>query len=126
MKLSYEIQGDLLLITVTGHYSPNESPILVQEAARLVDKHGLKYILNDFRNAKVKIAYGGIYEVNYELVQKYHSLRNQTRTAGVFSPDVGKEGLQFIENTAVNAGLNCRVFTDFSEAKKWLLKRNSL
>jgi len=123
MAFDFNIQNDLLWITVTGVFSDREARSLVPEAARMVQETGAERILIDYLKADMVFQTVGVYDVFTKTVPKEPSLYG-IRTAAVFSPSEDANDVRFVENVAINYGLIYRAFTDIDAARAWLFEEH--
>jgi hypothetical protein len=82
-------------------------------------------LLYDMRNATVGASIADIYSIPRQLASIDADKAAGVRTAYLISPEADMESWHFYENTARNAGLNCKTFESEADALSWLMAAES-
>ena len=118
-ELSYKHESDYLHIQATGIRTVENFIAISMDLLTEADKHGYSKVLLDMR-----LTTGGLKPFDaYNLGSK--DLAELWRTIGhpkvaVIDLEANRERFEFMENVAVNVGVNLRMFTDVDEAMEWL------
>jgi hypothetical protein len=116
--LSIIDKGSYLLVEFFGEFSVNAGKQCVDRMVEACEKHRRSRVLLDCRRMTGKL---GVFD-RFEVTEYGASKRDQLmRFALLNRKDVVLPD-NFVENVAVNRGMNMKVFTDFDEAEHWLTR----
>ena len=110
--------GDYILTDFFGTFSIEEGKRCIDAMAAAAREHGRAKVLLDCRKIKGSLPIGERFEVaeyaatTREVIAKIALVSR----ADIVLPD------NFVENVAVNRGVNLRIFIDFDAAVRWLLE----
>lgn len=114
-QISFSVNDGILEIIMTGKLRKSEHDKMSKEVIALIDASSAKNMLMDIRNLNGRLS---ITET-YESVRHYPSHIYSTNIALVDIPE-NSDYQSFHENTAVNAGMKLKIFTDIVAARTWL------
>lgn len=109
--------GKYLRIAIKANVTTEIAYKWTDELVELTRNTGIKKYLFDSRKAKNISNVSDNYRFSYDMVSKL-KLDKSIREAILVSP--GDHSHDFIETTKINAGYDAKIFTDESEAIKWL------
>lgn len=120
IKMSFEFlaENDILVMTLHGKYTYEDSLPIREQSVQLMHKHKLRLILVDLRDAYLDFSTYEFFEFCISFQQRFPP---DTRHAVVYSTrydDVSN--LAFAENVSRNRGIILKIFTDVDEARAWL------
>ncbi len=123
MPSSITFDTKLRTLDVRGHGTLTRADFdrLITEGIPLLAAHGGRRILSDYREARVAISIGEIYEIVgaiAEAIAAHGIPRAAVRRALVFAND--EDRFSFVETAAQNRNQSLRVFRDLDEARRWL------
>lgn len=118
MKISvtYDEAHDCLVGKYVGVLEPKNVKEYGDEILRLTRIHDCKRLLNDMREAEIKLSITDLYYASAEAIMGEFN-RNWKRAVVVKEKT---EEMDFYEITATNKGLTIKVFDDYKEALAWL------
>ncbi len=119
-ELSYTHEPDYLHVQATGISNVENQIAIASDCFTECDKHGYGKLLLDVRGMT-----GGS---DIGTVGVYNLIKRDIRALVIPSPlkvsvvdlEELSEGSRFVENVAVNVGLDLRIFTNIDEAIAWL------
>ena len=117
-ELSFKHQPDYLYVQVTGVRTIENIIAMAKDFLAVLDKNGYRKVLLDVRGMT-----GGLDPLNaYKLGKKdVQELKRPSQLkVSIFDLEENRERFEFMENVAVNAGLNLRIFSDVDKAMEWL------
>lgn len=117
-KVGYQIstseRDGILEVVFTGEVTKNSVEKLAIDGASIIIGKGSKNVMVDIRSLKGRL---GIMDT-YSFVRTPYE-KPMVNCAVVDIPE-NSEYIEFLENTAVNAGLSLKCFTDIDAARAWL------
>jgi hypothetical protein len=115
-NITASVNVDILEVVATGDITkPDTHKIMMQEIIDVEKSTNVKKQLLDIRKLNGRL---GTVEI-YDFVRDYPPDRPRMKVALVDTSEYAQTA-SFYENTAVNAGLSCKWFTDINEARMWL------
>jgi hypothetical protein len=117
----YHTEEHLIELKIVGDLTLEMVKRMTLEFIDLAGKHNCPLLLNDCREARLKMSASEIFKVHEIMAEAASSLGlnvHRLKRAVVVSNDV--EWYRFFENVTVNRGQNTRIFHDIGEAKQWL------
>jgi len=117
-QMTSSVRDAILEITMTGEVNKSGIYQLAAEGAAIIIEKGLKHVLVDIRTLKGRL---GIMDT-YSFVRT-PAERPKVKFALVDLPE-NQDYLNFLETTAVNAGLSLKYFFDIDTARAWLKSSN--
>jgi len=119
-ELTYKHESDYLHVQATGISNVENQIAMAHDYFAECDKHGYGKLLLDVRGMTEGSDIG--------TVGSYNLIKRDIRALAISSPlkvsvvdlEELNEGSRFVENVAVNQGLNLRIFTDVDKAIEWL------
>ena len=119
--ITYNSEERIIEIKVQGDFSLSEAKEMFTEAVQVVKAQNCFLVLNDMREAKMKLSMLEIYELPKMLAVKVDSLGfsvHKLKRALVVKKDL--KGYGFFEDVASNRAQSVKYFFDIDEARKWL------
>ena len=116
--VSYKADEDYIEIKVTGYLDKHlmeQGGLLIIETSK---KHSCSRFLNDMRDVEGEISTIAIHKTPE--VQIKQGFDRTSKRAVIYSSHA--EDFKFYETSARNQGINVQVFSDYDEAKRWLLE----
>ncbi len=121
-KSGYQITSSvcdtILEVTMTGEITKSGIDQLAAEGAAIIIEKGLRHVLVDIRTLKGRL---GIMDT-YSFVRRPFE-KPKVKCALVDLPE-NQDYLNFLETTAINAGLSLKYFFDIDTARAWLKSSN--
>lgn len=114
-------KGSFLLVEFSGQFSTQAGKQCVDAMVEACVKLGRSKVLLDCRRIQGELPIFARFEVTEYGASKRQHLR---QLALVSRPEVALPD-NFVENVAVNRGMNMRVFTDFDQALRWITEETS-
>jgi len=113
--IEVKVQGDLFL---------SEAKEFITEAAQIAKEHGCFLILNDMREATVKLSMVEIYEMPKMIVAIFAlSGLNAYKLKRAFVAIKDMKDYGFFETVTLNRSQSAKYFFDMDEARKWLFEK---
>lgn len=118
MTVTFHLDNDILIMTLTGNWSLPDAVPTRAESAQLQRKHNIRSILVDVRKARIELS-------TLELFDFCASFQSTflpgTRHAVLYShEDHDLSDITFAENVSRNRGVIMKMFTDHNDALEWL------
>ena len=121
-ELKYNAELQLMELQFTGEMTFKDIQDAAAALARMTKETGSVLLLNDCRQATIRMSTVEIYEVP-------NALRDILAANGVDIFSIRRalvaqddlENFGFFETVAVNRGQRVKLFTDIDEARRWLL-----
>jgi len=112
--------GRFITIKVKGDINRQSAMQMNLEAHKLGRQMQIRRYLVDVTESRNTDDALDTYEFSYADMRMMEGIDKGARVATLVSP--GDHSHDFVETTAVNAGLNIRIFTDPDKAKEYLLE----
>lgn len=119
--LSITNMDSYLLVEFHGEFSVESGKHCVDRMAEACDKHQLSKVLLDCRNIKGKMP---VFD-RFQVAEYGASKRRQIGRFALLNREDVLLPDNFVENVAVNRGMQMKIFTDFEQAERWLTKSGS-
>ena len=116
----YDQEHDCLVGHFTGDMDIQSAELYLKEVVPMTRKHDSKRILNDMRNANIKMGIMDIYKLPSIVIRDTFD-RSWPRAVIVKEKNV--KLLHFYETVALNRGIQVKIFTDIEEGIRWLSSR---
>ena len=116
-KVSISESGTYVKVQTMGTCSADVVKEFSREAIKKANEHNIIGLLFDARQTKSITSPLDKYMLAYRYLEEY-GLNNKTRIAVLTAP--GDNSHAFIETVFINAGYQCRLFTDENIAIEWL------
>ncbi len=119
----YNSEERIIEIKVQGDFSLSEAKEMFAEAVQVVKAQNCFLVLNDMREATMKLSMVEIYKLPKTLAVKVDALGfsvHKLKRALVVKKDL--KGYRFFEDVASNRAQSVKYFFDMNEARKWLLE----
>ena len=117
-QITSSVRDAILEMNMTGEVTKSGIDQLAAEGGAIIIEKGLRNVLVDIRTLKGRL---GIMDT-YSFVRRPFE-RPKVKCALVDLPE-NKDYLDFLETTAVNAGLSLKCFVDINAARGWLNSSN--
>lgn len=114
-QVSSSVQNGILEIVFKGVITDEEFPTIENEVIETIKSTRTGKVLMDIREAKRRVGYAE----TYFIVRNFPPDRPVSNIAVVDNAENADYG-SFLENTAFNAGLIWKIFTDIDAARTWL------
>jgi hypothetical protein len=114
-QVSASVNDEILEIILTGEESDITSERMRKEIDNIIIASNIKNVLIDVRVLRGRLSISG----TYERVRNHAPEINHVKLAVLDLPE-NAEYQKFHENTACNAGLSLKWFTDINAARTWL------
>jgi hypothetical protein len=117
----YNSEERIIEIKVQGDFSLSEAKEMFTEAVQVVKAQNCFLVLNDMREATMKLSMVEIYKLPKTLAVKVDSLGlsvHKLKRALVVKKDL--KDYIFFEDVASNRAQSVKYFFDIDEARKWL------
>ena len=118
-ELSYTHEPDYLHIQATGIRTVENLIAVAIDFLTESDKHGYRKILVDYRGMTGGLKIIDLYTVGTKNLSELWRTISHPKVSVIDWED-NRERFEFMENVAVNVGVNLRMFTDVDEAMEWL------
>jgi hypothetical protein len=118
MPTNYQVDGDILQVSITGDLSLVEAAAAQSNTARIANERGVRKVLVDLRGTSPSLSTVEYFEFASSFVELFP---RETRHGVVFDPETyPAEDAHFLETVARNRGAVLRMFSDLDEARDWL------
>ena len=117
-ELSFRHDPNYLYVKAKGIRTAENLIAMSKDILAVRDKHGYNKALIDVRQMSGGLGIVDVYKLGTKDFQEFRR-PGQLKVSIVDSED-NRERFQFMENVAVNMGLNLRIFSDADEAMTWL------
>ena len=120
----YNSAEHLIEIKVQGDFFLSEAKEMTTNVAQIAKAQNCLLVLNDMREATVKLDMLEIYQLPKIISDIYASFEisvHKVKRAQVVANDL--KDYSFYENVSVNRSQQVRYFLDINEAKKWLFEK---
>lgn len=113
---------NLVVVKTRGAFSFEQIKAMTIETFRKALDNDIGNILGDHRDLDSQVSIVEIYNLPRELLRNI--VNRHTKVAVVYSKASSKkEDFDFFETTALNVGVNVKLFVDLDEARLWLKER---
>ena len=122
--ITYNAEERIIEIKVQGDFSLREAKEVFTEAMQVVKAQNCFLVLNDMREAKIKLSTLEIYKLPKSLAAKVDSSGfsvHQLKRALVVKKDL--KDYKFFEDVSSNRSQSVKYFFDVDEARKWLSEK---
>lgn len=118
MPVTFRIDDGILIMTLTGNWSLQDSFAARAESAQLQRTHGIQSILVDMRNAHSELSTIELFDFFASFQDVYipgtkHAVLDSEKTHTLADA-------QFAETVARNRGIIMKMFHEYDEALAWL------
>ena len=120
-SISKSDDSNYIILKVVGEFTANSFMKCIIEAHALGKEMGIHRYLVDATNARNIDSAFGSYKFAYHDMKNTEGVNPLARVAGLVSPD--DHSHNFVETVSTNAGMFLKLFTDFNEARDYLLKK---
>jgi hypothetical protein len=118
MPATFRVDDDVLIMTLEGPYSLQDSFSAQAESAQFQRAHNIRSILVDMRNAHFELSTIELFDF---CVSFHDAFFPGTRHAVLYSTDSNSiSDAEFVENVARNRGIIMKMFNVHDEAQAWL------
>ena len=123
-RITYSSEEGVIEVTVQGDFFLNEAKEIITETAQIAKEYDCFLVLNDMREATVKLSTVEIYEYPKTLAAIFASSGlnvHKLKRAIVAKKDLND--YNFFEDVASNRSQSVKYFFDTDEARKWLYEK---
>jgi hypothetical protein len=117
-ELSFRHDPNYLYVKAKGIRTAENLIAMSKDILAVRDKHGYNKALIDVREMTGGLGIVDAYKLGTKDFQEYR--RPGQLKVSIVDLEHNRERFQFIENVAVNMGLNLRIFSEVDEALTWL------
>ena len=118
-ELSFKKEPDYLYVQVTGIRTVENFIAMGMDFLTVADKHGYSKVLLDMREMTGELNTLDSYKLGTkDLSELWHTIGRPK--VSVIDLEANRERFEFMENVAVNKGVNLSIFTDVDKAMEWL------
>ncbi len=121
--INYNPETRIIEIKVQGDFSLKEVREIISESMRVAKEQNCFLILNDLREAKLKISIVEVYEIpniiSGLLAPSGHHAHEFKRA---FVAPTGLTDYRFFETVSTNRGQTAKLFYNIDKARKWLIE----
>lgn len=122
--VAYNVELKIIETTVDGDIDLNVLKDIFTAQAQTSKDSNCNLMLNDYRNARIKITVIEIYELPKIIAKIAASFgRSASRTIRALIIPTFKEDYRFYETVTANNSQTEKLFFDIEEARKWLLQQ---
>ena len=118
-ELSFRHEPNYLYVKAKGIRTVENIIAMSKDILAVRDKHGYNKLLLDVRQMTGGLSTADAYQLGTKDFQEHR--RPGQLKASIVDLEDNCERFQFMENVAVNMGLNLRIFSDVDEAMTWLV-----
>ena len=125
-EITFDREKQLIKMRFHGDLTLKAIKEVVAELAQVVKETNCSSLLNDFRDANVKLSTADVYDLP-KIMQDIYAASGisifSLKRAAVLVRDL--RDARFFETVSANRGHSVKVFSDIEEASKWLLAGNA-
>ena len=115
-SIKYDRKSDCVHVVVKGEVDLSDIRKYASETASALSKHKSRYLLADYREAKLRMSIPDLYEVPRILEEE--GIERSIKGAVIVSDEFDK--FNFFETASNNYGQLFKITTDIDEAFDWL------
>jgi hypothetical protein len=116
-NVDYDHENDILIAGCQGSLKTEHFRDYSDEILRKLQEHNCIQLLNDFRNVRIEMTIGEIFEWHTTLIKD--GLNRKLKRA-IVTTEQYLEDVRFYENVGENMGYRVKAFTEFDDAINWL------
>ncbi len=118
-ELSFKHEPDYLYVQATGIRTVETVIAIAIDLLTEADKHGYKKVLVDYRGMTGGLKIIDLYTVETKHLSELWRTTSRSQVAVIDWED-NRERFEFMENVAVNEGVNVHFGSDVDEVMEWL------